>query len=100
MSDIVVERTAVTKEEHQGTACVFYDSQGRIHDALITAVWGPQCINVVYCTDVEGQRDNYGQKLVRATSVMHGNVQQAWGNYWLLPGETRAPVPPVHDSAI
>lgn len=85
----------VTRETHRGTACVFVDPVGRRHDALITEVWGPECVNVVFCNPVEGQSDSYGQKLVRFTSVMHGNVQQAHGNYWLLPGEERRP-PAVH----
>jgi hypothetical protein len=81
--------TEVTRAEHRGKACVFVDPVGKAHAALITEVWGPQCVNVVYVTDEDGQSDNYGQKLVRSTSVMHGSVQQAHGNYWLLPGESR-----------
>lgn len=81
--------TEVTREQHRGKSCVYVDPRGQHFDALITEVWGPQCVNLVYATDVEGQNDQYGQKLVRATSVMHGSVQQAHGNYWLLPGESR-----------
>jgi hypothetical protein len=75
------------------------DPRGRAYDALITEVWGPQCVNVVYVNDVEDQRDSYGQKLLRSTSVMHGSIQQAHGNYWLLPGEERVPEARVEDSA-
>jgi hypothetical protein len=78
---------------------VYVDPRGRAYDALITEVWGPQCVNVVYVNDVEDQRDSYGQKLLRSTSVMHGSIQQAHGNYWLLPGEERAPEARVEDSA-
>jgi hypothetical protein len=92
-------QTEVTREQHRGTACTFFDPRGRAYDALITEVWGKQCVNVVYVNDVEGQSDSYGQKLMRATSVMHGSIQQAHGNYWLLPGETRAAPPRVEDSA-
>lgn len=81
--------TEVSREKHRGTFCVFFDPHGKPHDALITEVWGPQCINVVFCSDQEKERDDYGQKLVRFTSVMHGSVRQAHGNYWLLPGEER-----------
>lgn len=81
--------TEVTRETHRGKACVFVDPVGKAHDALITEVWGKQCVNVVFVTDEDNQRDDYGQKLVRFTSVMHGSVQQAHGNYWLLPGESR-----------
>lgn len=96
----MTEQTKVTKS-NVGDACTYFDPRGRAYDALITAVWGPQCINVVYVNDVEGQQDCYGQKLIRATSVMHGNIQQAHGNYWLLSKEERQYVPPVvSDSAI
>lgn len=91
--------TSVTREEHRGIACVYVDPRGRAYDALITEVWGPQCVNVIYVNDVEGQRDNYGQKLLRATSVMHGSIQQAHGNYWLLPGEERLALKQPENSA-
>ena len=91
--------TKVTREEHRGTFVDYYDPRGKRFPALITEVWGPQCINLVYVNDVEGQRDSYGQKLLRATSLMHGSVQQAHGNYWMLPGEKRDPLPHVEDSA-
>lgn len=92
--------TKVTREEHRGKACVYVDPRGRHYAALITEVWGPQCVNVVYVNDVEEQRDSYGQKLLRSTSVMHGAIQQAHGNYWLLPGEVRPSVKQPEDSAI
>lgn len=91
--------TKVTREDHRGTACTYVDSRGRPYAALITEVWGPQCVNVVYVNDVAGQSDSYGQKLQRASSVLHGSIQQAHGNYWLLPGEERPPRPRVEDSA-
>lgn len=91
-------KTVVTKED-VGQPCVYFDPRGRPYPALITAAWGPQCVNVVYVNDVEGQTDSYGQKLLRATSVMHGAIQQAHGNYWLLPGETRPYVEQPCDSA-
>jgi hypothetical protein len=89
---------AVTKAD-VGKACSFIDPRGRRYDALVTAVWGSECINVVYVNDVEGQDDTYGKKLMRSTSVMHGSVQQAHGNYFLMPGETREPKPQPVDSA-
>ena len=81
--------TEVTREQHRCTPCIFVDPRGVSHAALITEVWGAQCVNVVYVDPEDGQRDDYGQKLARATSVMHGAIQQAHGNYWLLPGESR-----------
>jgi hypothetical protein len=83
-----------------GKACSFFDPRGVRHDALITNVFGSHCVNVIYVNDNEAQTDDYGRKMMRATSVMHGNVQQAHGNYWMMPGEEREkPAPYVHNSA-
>lgn len=81
--------TEVTAD-NVGDPVDFYDPTGRKIPALITAVWGSQCVNIAYVETQEGQRDNYGQKIARSTSLMHGSVQQAHGNYWMLPGEERA----------
>lgn len=95
----MTSQTIVTREQHRGISCVYFDPRGQAFAALITEVWGPQCVNLIYVNDVEGQRDSYGQKLLRATSVMHGSIQQAHGNYWLLTGDTREPFPQPSDSA-
>lgn len=68
-----------------GQAVVFADPTGREHAALVTAVWGNACINVVFVTMEEGQTDTFGQKIQRFTSVMHKSVQQAHGNFWYDP---------------
>lgn len=81
------------KQEDVGVHVRFFDPTGREHDALITAVWGPQCINCVYVLKDPSQNDMYGRKTTKQyTSIMHGAVQQAHGNYWLWPGEEREPV--------
>ena len=72
-----------------GTVVDYYDPRGERHDALITNVFGPQCCNVVFVNDVEGQKDNYGNKLLRVTSLMHGTFMQAHGNFWLERGEKK-----------
>lgn len=96
----MIEKTVVTVAD-VGRSCVYYDPRGQSYDALITAVWGPQCVNIVYVNDVENQRDAYGQKMIRAASVMHGNIQQAHGNFWLLPNEVRlVKLPEVEDSTV
>lgn len=77
---------AVTRDD-EGSACVFIDATGKDRPALITRVWGPQCVNVVYVRD-DGQEDGqYGLKLERCTSVMHREIQQAHGNYWYKESE-------------
>ena len=73
-----------------GSHVVFTDPTGRRHDALITAVHGTRCINAVYVLKDSTQFDNYGRKTNKQyTSIMHGNDQQAHGNFWLWPGEER-----------
>lgn len=67
-----------------GEACIWVDPVGKQKPALITAVWGPQCINLVTVVDESNQTDSYGRKLERFTSVMHGSVQQAHGFYWMF----------------
>ena len=99
MNDQAQETQTRVDQSHVGQPCEFYDSQGRLHSALITAVHGPQCINLVFVNPVPGQADNYGQKLMRSTSVMHGAIQQAHGMYWLLPGEPRIKLAQPQDTA-
>ena len=76
-----------------GAACTYVDPRGLHHPALVTAVWGDKCVNVVYVNIEAGQRDNYGQKILRSTSVMHGSVQQAHGNYWYVNSRDETPEP-------
>ena len=94
--------TEVTREKDRGTVVDFYDPRGRRYDALITEVWGPQCVNLIYVNDVEGQKDSYGQKMLRQSSVMHGSYMQAHGNFWLKKGEKPAEhnQPGYYDSAV
>lgn len=78
-------------KEDVGAYVRFIDPTGREHDALITGVWGPQCINLVYVLKDPKQEDVYGRKTNKQyTSIMHGSVQQAHGNYWLWAGEERS----------
>ena len=77
-------------QDDVGCHAIFTDPVGKEHDALITAVWGSQCVNVTFVDDDPNQRDSCGRKLNRQyTSVMHGSVQQAHGNFWMWPGEKR-----------
>ena len=73
----------VTRED-EGRPVVFVDPRGKERPALITRVWGPQCVNVAFVRE-DGQEDSYGLKIERCTSVMHQSIQQAHGNYWRFP---------------
>lgn len=80
----------LANQDDVGAHVEFYDPIGKKHDALILAVWGSHCINLVFVVDDPNQKDNYGRKTFKGyTSVMHGTYQQAHGNYWLWPGEER-----------
>jgi hypothetical protein len=76
-------------QSHVGSPCTYVDPVGQPRPAIITAVHGSECVNVVFVNDDKAQTDNYGRKTERATSVVSSARQQAHGNYYLLPGETR-----------
>lgn len=46
-----------------GETVVYCDECGVDHEALITAVWSQNCINVVYVSDIESKHDQYGRQL-------------------------------------
>lgn len=49
---------------------VIYTDEVRVdHNAIVTAVWGPDCINVVFASSEEGKTDSYGRQIERQTSV-------------------------------
>lgn len=67
---------------------VFYtDEVGVEHTAIVTANWGgidnpDASINVVYVSDDESQRDQYGRQIVRQTSVVPKHNQPAHGRFY------------------
>jgi plastocyanin len=75
-----------------GDAVVFVDPVARPHNALVTAVWGPTCINVVIVSNDDKKTDCYGRQIERHTSCLHRSQTPAHGNYWMLPGDTQNPV--------
>lgn len=72
------------KQELVGEACIYVDPKGVEFNALVTGVWGPNCINLVTLVSDVNQTDSCGRKTVRYTSCMHKNVQEAHGNYWYI----------------
>lgn len=65
-----------------GEAVVFVDPYGVAHPALVTAVWGDKCVNVVFVSRDAEKQDTYGRQIERSTSCVHQSIQQAHGNYW------------------
>jgi hypothetical protein len=68
-----------------GQSVTYVDPTRAERAALVTAVHSTHeypSINVVFVNDDENQRDNYGQKIERSTSVPHQTDQKAPGNFW------------------
>ena len=71
-----------------GETVIYVDPHGEERNALVNSVWSrghedkDDGCNLVFIHDDENQRDSYGRKIDRATSVVHQNDQVAPGNYW------------------
>lgn len=74
-----------------GEPVVYVDPVGVAHPALVTAPWGPTCINLVYVSKDDSRRDSYGRQLERAPSCSHATVVPVHGNYWRFPDEPAKP---------
>jgi len=75
-----------------GDSVIFVDPVARDRTALVTAVWSPTCINVVFVSLDESMTDTYGRQIARSTSVSHLNKNSAHGNYWRWADEEKKPV--------
>lgn len=75
-----------------GSVVVYMDPVAKPMNALVTAVWGPTCINVVVMSDNEAETDTYGRQIKRFTSVSHKSVTPVHGNYWRWTDEEPNPV--------
>ncbi len=80
---------------HVGETVIYHDPVGGAHDALVTAVWGPACINVVFVTSDENKQDNYGRQIERQTSLSHKSVNSFHGFYWRFTDEEPNPYTPA-----
>lgn len=73
-----------------GGPVVFTDAGGVDRDALVTAVWSPECINLVLVSPDESRGDSYGRQIERETSVSkYEKGRTAHGFCWRLPGEPK-----------
>lgn len=84
---------AETRTPKVGEAIKWHDPQGIEHDALVTAVWSPTCINVVVVSKDESKGDQYGRQIERHTSQTHASSNRVHGYYWRF--EDEAPNPYV-----
>jgi hypothetical protein len=72
-------------EERQpkiGEPVVYVDPVRVAHAAIITAVHGRWCTNVVLVSTDATKTDSYGRQIERQTSCVHQQIQEAPGNYW------------------
>lgn len=67
-----------------GENITYVDSVGVEHEALITAVWNPNCINVVYVSKDENRTDTFGRQIMRETSVTVEGTFAAHGRFFRL----------------
>ena len=73
-----------------GGTVIYTDPKGIDHDALVTALWGPRCVNVLYVSADETKRDSYGRQIERETSVTYMNSEgTAFGRVYRLVGQLR-----------
>jgi hypothetical protein len=80
------------QEAKVGDAVVYYNPVGRSHNAVITAVWSPTLVNVVYVSSDETRTDTYGRQIERATSLSHKSKTPVHGMYWAFPEEEPNPI--------
>lgn len=80
------------KNPEVGDYVVYYNPVGKPHSALITAVWGPTMVNVVYISSDGSRTDGYGRQMERATSLGHKSTSQVHGQYWAYADEEPNPI--------
>lgn len=65
-----------------GDVVHYVDEHRREFNAIVTTVWNPDYINVVYVTDDETRTDPYGRQILRATSVGRKSDSNTAGRYF------------------
>jgi len=84
------------KEVHVGDTVVWHESDGKALKALVTAVWGPTCINLVVVSGDETKKDDYGRQIERRTSCSYKDQNRVHGFYWRFEEDEPNPyVPPA-----
>lgn len=72
-----------------GDTVTFVDERRKEHAALVTETFMAgepgnmiaSCINLLYVSGNEKERDEYGRQIKRMTSLVHASSQSE-GNYW------------------
>lgn len=74
--DVLAEKVKV------GDVITYVNPEGNEISALVTAVWSPRCVNIVFVSLDNTRQDSYGVQIERTTSLIHKQFQPAPGNYW------------------
>ena len=79
-----------------GEVVLWHNPVGKAHKALVTAVWGKNCINLVVVSSDENKKDDCGRQIERHTSSSYKGVSNVHGFYWRFEDEEPNPyIPPV-----
>ena len=75
-----------------GEHVIYHDEVGKAFPALLTEVHlyndDPNpVVNLLYVSDNKAEHDSYGRQIDRPSSISHGSVNKAHGNYWRRPDE-------------
>jgi hypothetical protein len=70
------------KEIKVGDQVVYVEADASPRNALVTAVWTPPMVNVVFVSGDENRTDSCGRQIERATSVYHKSQSNVHGRYW------------------
>ena len=72
------------KELKIGDIVTYVDEVRVNHQALVTAVHGPECINVAYTSIDSDKHDSWGRQIERASSVQKKSDFTAEGRYFTV----------------
>jgi hypothetical protein len=68
-----------------GDTVIYHQPNGVAVNALVVQVWSNwtnPAINLVYVSPDTNRTDSSGRQIERASSVSHGSMMSAHGNYW------------------
>lgn len=77
--DIDPRYISMDSEVKVGDAVVYADPIRHEYNAVVTAVWSKDCINVVFVSTDEDKTDSYGRQIERATSVTRHSESNCFG---------------------
>lgn len=82
------------KVRQVGDVVIYVDPTGVQHNALVTAWWSNDCINVIFVVSDEAKKDSYGRQTEHATSVSRKSPNWPHGFYFMEVGEEPLPYTP------